>query len=142
MLALVAGVARAKLGERERIELFRSVGRRFLALSLAAAAVLALTGADMASDRLAGWAALADTETGRIILAKTILFATALGLALVHSFVLGPRTRRLRERLLESPQDEEVQAALRRSSAASGAVQGLILVETIAILILAADLIA
>lgn len=142
MLAIVAGVARAKLGDRERVELFRALGRRFLVVALASAAVLATTGADMADDRLAGWDALTETETGRLILAKTILFAVALGLALVHALVLGPRIRLRREALLANPGDEAAAAGLRRASAASGMIQGVILLLTIVILVLAADLVA
>ena len=142
MLAIVAGVARAKLGEAERIELFRALGKRFLVVSLAAAAVLALTGAQMAADRLPSWGSLTDTEWGRLILAKTILFAVALTLALVHALVLGPRIRRSREALIASPGDAEAAAALRRMSAASGMIQGVILTLTLGILVLAADLLA
>jgi putative copper export protein len=141
-LGIAAGVARATIPERERIEFFRRLGRRFLVVVLAAAVLLAGTGADMANDRLASWGALTDTEWGRLILAKTILFATALLLAVVHGRALGPRIRRLREALLASPGDEALGARLRRISAASGIVQVVILAETLAILVLAADLIA
>jgi len=140
-LGVAAGVARATVPERERIEFFRRLGRRFLVVALAAAAVLAVTGADMAADRLPSWSALTDTEWGRLILAKTILFALAVALALVHSFVLGPRIRRCREALIASPGDEALEARLRRASAASGIAQSVILAATIAILVLAADLV-
>ena len=46
-LAVAAGVARATIPEGERVEFFRRLGRRFLVVSLAAAALLAATGADM-----------------------------------------------------------------------------------------------
>ena len=141
-LGVAAGVARATIPERERIEFFRRLGRRFLVVALAAAVLLAATGVDMAVDRLASWSALTDTESGRLILAKTILFATALLLATAHGLVLGPRIRRLREALLASPGDRALEARLRRTSAASGIVQVVILAETLAILVLAADLIA
>lgn len=140
MLAIVAGVARAKLDDRERIELFRALGRRFLVVALVAATVLAVTGAEMAADRLPSWDSLTDTEWGRLTLAKTILFAIAVALALVHALVLGPRIRHRREALLASPGDAEEEAALRRASAVSGVIQSVILVLTLAILVLAADL--
>lgn len=142
MLAIVSGIARAKLDERERVELFRALGRRFGLVAIAAAAVLALTGAEMASDRLASWSALSETEWGKLIAAKTVLFALALALTLLHALVLGPRIRRSRERLQASPGDEAAEAALRRAGAASGMIQVVILVLTIAILVLAADLLA
>lgn len=141
-LGIAAGVARATIPERERIEFFRRLGRRFLVVTLAAAAVLAATGVDMATDRVASWSALVDTESGRLILAKTILFMTAVLLALAHGLVLGPRTRRLRKALLTSPGDLALEAQLSRTAAASGIIQVVILAETVAILVLAADLIA
>lgn len=142
ILGVAAGVARATIPERERIEFFRRLGRQFLLVALAAALLLALTGVDMAADRLPSWGALTDTEWGRLVLAKSILFATALGLALVHSLVLGPRIRGLRERLLATPGDAALAGRLRRAAAGSGIVQAIILAETVAILVLAADLVA
>src|SRR5262249_38227781 len=140
-LGVAAAVARATIPEPDRIEFFRSIGRRFLLLALVAAVILGATGLDMANDRLPSWSALTDTDSGRLILAKTILFATALALALVHSLVLGPRTRRTRQALLASPGDPALQTRLRRTAALSGIVQVVILVETLAILVLAADLV-
>ena len=141
-LGVAAGVARATIPERERVEFFRRLGRRFLIVALAAALLLGLTGIDMAADRLPSWDALTDTEWGRLILAKTILFAVALALALVHSVVLGPRIRRLREALLAAPHDAELERRLRRVATASGVAQGAILGLTLAILVLAADLVS
>ena len=141
-LGVSAGVARATVPEAERIEFFRRLGRRFLVVALVAAAVLAATGIDMANDRLGSWSALTDTESGHLILAKTILYSTALALALIHSLVLGPRTRRVREAMLASPGDPALEAQLARSAALSGVTQVVILAETVAILVLAADLIS
>jgi putative copper export protein len=141
-LGVAAGVARATIPERERIEFFRRMGRRFLVVALAAALLLGLTGIDMAADRLPSWDALTDTEWGRLILAKTSLFATALALALVHSLVLGPRIRHLREALLAAPRDPELEGRLRRVTASSGIIQATILALTLAILVLAADLVS
>jgi putative copper resistance protein D len=141
-LGVAAGVARATIPEGERIEFFRRLGRRFLVVAFAAAAVLAATGVDMASDHLASWSALADTGWGRLITAKTTLFATALVLASIHGFVLGPRIRRLREVRLTDPGDPAPESELRRIGAISGVIQVVILAETVAILVLAADLVA
>jgi putative copper export protein len=140
-LAVAAGVARATIPEGERVEFFRRLGRRFLVVSLAAAALLAATGADMAADRLASWDALNETEWGRIIRAKTVLFAGAVLLALLHALVLGPQIRELRLALLESPGDPELEARVRSLRIASTVVQVTILAVTLAILVLAADLI-
>jgi len=141
-LALIAASARRAVDERERIELFRVVGRRFLVLALVAAAILALSGAEMAADRLASWSALVDTAYGRTLLAKTILFAIALSLALVHALAIGPRTSALRRAALERPGDAELERRLRIATRVGAAVNGLVLALTLAILVLAADLLA
>ena len=141
-LALVAASARRAVDERERIELFRVVGRRFLVLSLAAAAILALSGAEMAADRLASWSALVDTPYGRTLLAKTVLFAIALTLALTHALAIGPRTRALRRASLARPGDAELERRLRIATRLGGTVNGLVLALTLAILVLAAELLA
>ena len=118
------------------------LGRRFAFIAAAAALLLAATGADMASDRLASWSALLDTSYGRILFAKIVLFALALVEAAVHSLVLGPRIGTLRQALLASPGDAALQARLRRTAAVSGVLSVLMLLETIAILVLAADLVS
>jgi len=141
-LGVAAGVARRTIPDAERIVFFRALGRRFAFLAAASALLIAATGADMASDRLAGWGALLDTDYGRILLAKIVLFALALVEAAVHSFVLGPRIGRLREAQLESPGDARLQVRLRRTAAVSGIVSALMLLQTLAILVLAADLLS
>ena len=140
-LGVAAGVARRTIPEGERIAFFRMLGRRFAFIAAASAVLLAGTGADMASDRLASWSALVDTSYGRILFAKIVLFALALVEAAVHSLVLGPRIGALREALLASPGDVALQARLRRTAAVSGVLSALMLLQTIAILVLAADLV-
>jgi putative copper export protein len=142
LLGVAAGVARRTVSDRERIGFFRSLGRRFAVVAAAAAVLLAATGADMASDNLASWSALVDTGYGRELGAKMILFALALVEAAIHGMVLGPRLGRLREGLLEHPGDAALAATLRRTAAVSGIVSVLILLQTIAIFVLAADLVA
>ena len=141
-LGVAAGVARRTVSEGERVAFFRVLGRHFAAVAVAAAVLLAATGADMASDNLAGWSDLVDTGYGRELLAKTILFALALIEAAVHSLVLGPRIGALREALIAAPGDAEISERLRRTAALSGIVSALMLAQTIAILVLAADLVA
>jgi putative copper export protein len=138
-LGLATGVARSTVPDRERVVFFRTLGRRFLVVAGIAALLLALTGTDMASDRLASWSALTDTDYGRELLAKTVLFAMALVEAAIHSFFLGPRIARLREPLLDTS-DHGLQRELRRATAISGALSALMLVQTVAIFVIAADL--
>lgn len=141
-LAVAAAVARRTIPPEERIAFFRALGRRFAIVAAVAAAAIAATGIDMAIDRLASWSALLDTDYGRILFAKIVLFALALVEAAVHSLVLGPRLGRLREELLEAPDDAALQARLRRTAAISGVVSALMLLQTLAILVLAADLVS
>jgi copper transport protein len=141
-LGVAAAVARRTIAPAERIVFFRSLGRRFAVLAAGAAVVLGATGGDMAHDNLASWGAFIHTGYGRILLAKTILFALALVEAAVHSLVLGPRIGRLREAQLAAPADAELAARLRRTAAVSGIVSALMLAQTIAIIVLAADLVA
>lgn len=141
-LGVAAGVARATLGEPERIEFFRRLGRRFAVVAGVAAVLLAASGAKLATDDLAGWGALTETGFGRILLSKIILFALVVIEAAVHSLVLGPRIGRLRAELLASPGDGALEARLRRLAVSSGIVSALMLAQTIAILVLAADLVA
>jgi putative copper export protein len=141
-LGLAASAARRTIPDRDRIVFFRSLGRRFALVAALAALLIAASGADMAADRLASWAALTDTGYGRELLAKIVLFALAIAEAAVHSLLLGPRMGRLREALLAAPGDPALAARLRRTGAVSGIVSALMLVQTLAILVLAADLVA
>ncbi|MGI9557330.1 MAG: CopD family protein [Solirubrobacterales bacterium] len=142
MLGVIAASTRQALDERARIALFRVIGRRFLVLSLLTAILIGATGVDMAVDRLPSWGALTDTSFGRLLLAKTALFAAALALGFLHGLVLGPRTRRAREALLEQPDDPELAARLRSAKRIGAIVQVSILILTLAVLVLAADLVA
>jgi putative copper export protein len=140
-LGVTAAVARRTVPPAERIEFFRALGRRFAVVAAVAAAAIAATGVDMATDRLASWSALLDTGYGRILFAKIVLFALVVVEATVHSLVLGPRTGRLRAALLGDPDNAGLQASLRRTAAISGVLSALMLAQTVAILVLAADLV-
>jgi putative copper export protein len=141
-LGIAAVVARRTIPPTERVAFFRMLGRRFAIVAAVAAAAIAASGIDMATDRLASWNALLDTGYGRILFAKIVLFALTVAEAAVHSLVLGPRLGRLREALLDAPGDAALQARLRRTAAVSGILSALMLVQTIAILVLAADLVS
>jgi putative copper export protein len=141
-LGIAAVVARRTIPPPERVVFFRMLGRRFAVVAAVAAAAIAASGIDMATDRLSSWSALLDTGYGRILFAKIVLFALAVAEAAVHSLVLGPRLGRLREALLDAPHDAGLQSRLRRTAAVSGIVSALMLLQTVAILVLAADLIS
>ena len=130
-LGLAATAARSTVSPRERIALFRLLGRRFLLLAGGALAVLIATGAGMA----------ADGSYGERLRQKLGVVAIAVALTAFHSFVQGPALSRLRERALDHPEDESLAGEIRRRSARAGVVQVLILVSTLAILVMAARLV-
>jgi putative copper export protein len=141
MLALAVGAARRTVAESERVDLFRALGRRFLVAGGIAMVVLIATGTDMASDRLAAWSDLTDTDYGERLLAKLGVVALVIALTLFHSLVQGPVLSRLRVQALERPDDEQLRRLIRRKAARAGMVSALNLVATIAVLVLAARLV-
>ena len=70
------------------------------------------------------------------------MFVGVLGLAVVHGIVLGPGIRRLRLKRAEGRITDDEEALLKRRVRISTVSQALMLAGTIAILVLAADLIA
>lgn len=140
-VALLAAGARRTLPERERTELFRFVGSGFLILAGIAAALLALSGNLLVDDLFGGWDNLSG-EPSRLIIWKTILFIGVLMLAVLHGVVLGPGIRRLRLRRLDGQITPEEEALLKRRLRISTVSQVLMLAGTVAILVLAADLIS
>jgi copper resistance protein D len=140
-LGLAVGAARKTLGDRERIALFRQLGRRFLIAGGIAMLVLIATGTDMASDRLAAFGDLFDTDYGKRLSEKLALVILVIALTAFHSLVQGPALSRLREQALERPDDAELAATIRRKAGRAGIVSALNLLATLAILVLAARLV-
>jgi putative copper resistance protein D len=140
-LGLAVGAARGTLVDRDRIALFRRLGRRFLVVGGIALAVLVATGTNMAADRLASFGDLFDTDYGKRLAEKLALVIVVIVLTAFHSFVQGPALSRLREEALERPDDAELAATIRRKSARAGSVSALNLLATMAVLVLAARLV-
>jgi copper resistance protein D len=140
-LGVAVGAARKTLGERERIALFRQLGRRFLIVGGAAMILLVATGSSMAADRLASFGDLFDTDYGKRLSEKLALVVLVIGLTAFHSLVQGPALSRLREQALERPGDPQLAATIRRKSRRAGIVSALNLLATLAILVLAARLV-
>ena len=140
-LGVAVGAARKTLADRERIALLRQLGRRFLVVGGIAMLVLIATGTDMASDRLASFGDLFDTDYGKRLSEKLSLVVLVILLTAFHSFVQGPALSRLREQALERPDDAQLAATIRRKSARAGVVSLLDLLATLAILVLAARLV-
>jgi copper resistance protein D len=140
-LGIAVGAARKTLADRERITLFRQLGRRFLIVGGAAMALLIATGSSMAADRLASFGDLFDTDYGKRLAEKLGLVVVVIALTAFHTLVQGPALSRLREQALERPGDPGVAAAIRRKAARAGIVSMLNLLATLAILVLAARLV-
>jgi putative copper export protein len=140
-LGLAVGAARRTLGDRERIALFRQLGRRFLLAGGIAMALLIATGTDMAADRLGSFGDLFHTDYGKRLAEKLALVIAVIMLTTFHSLVQGPGLSRLREQALERPGDAELATTIRRKAARAGIVSALNLLATLAILVLAARLV-
>lgn len=140
-LGVVAAGSRRTVSERERIELFRVLGRGFLGMAAVAALLLGLTG-NLLVDRLfGGWNTIAG-EAQDLVVAKTALFAAVLAVASLHGLALGPRIRELRLAGLDGELGATEVARLSRLRRLSTLSQILMLAGTIAILGLAADLVS
>jgi uncharacterized membrane protein len=140
-IGVVAAGARRTLPQRERTELFRFVGNGFLVLAGVAALLIAISGNFLVEDLFGGWENL-EGEPSTLIVWKTVLFVAVLLLAVLHGVVLGPRIRRLRLKSADGTVSPEEEGELRRKLRLSGISQALMLAGTVAILVLAADLIA
>ena len=140
-LGVAVGAAQKTLGDRERIALFRQLGRRFLVVGGGAMVLLIATGSSLASDRLASFGDLFDTDYGKRLSEKLALVVLVIVLTAFHSLVQGPALSRLREQALERSDDAELAATIRRKSARAGVVSLLNLLATLAILVLAARLV-
>ena len=140
-VGLAAGAARRTIPERERLEFFRVLGIGFLILAGVAATLLLISGNILVEDLFGGWDELGDSSSGDLVLWKTGLFVAVLALALIHALVLGPRIRRLHTPALASGDEAGRHEALRRVRILSAGTQVAMLAGTIAILVLAADLI-
>jgi putative copper export protein len=140
-LGVAVGAARRTVPDRERIALFRQLGRRFLIVGGLALLVLIATGTDLAADRLASFGDLFDTDYGKRLAEKLALVIVVVLLTTFHSAVQGPALSRLREQALDRPEDTELQRAIRSKAARAGIVSALILLGTLGILVLAARLV-
>ena len=141
MVGVLAASSRGVLSDADRSELFRVVGRRFLIISAVAALVLAATGAELAVDRFGSLGDLTDLPDGGLVIAKTAIFAALIALALLHSFLLQPHLRELRRQLSWGAADPAIERSMRRTAILSGLVNAALLLGTVAIFVLAADLV-
>ncbi len=141
MLAVVAVSASRALSEADRSELFHVVGRRFLIVSAVSAAVLFGTGLELATDRFGSLSAIDGAPDGGLVIAKTAIFVVLLGLALLHSFILAPRLRELKLQLSRGAADPSIERRKRSVGVLSGLVHASLLLGTVTIFVLAADLV-
>ncbi len=139
-LALASGVVKKQLEPRARIGFFKSLGRLFGYVSAGALVLLAGSGFYMADRRLGSLSQLSDTEWGRILTEKLGLVLVLVILVLLHSFFIGPSLGELRERLLEDPDNRELESKLRKKRILSGATNGLMLLVALAVIVMGARL--
>jgi copper resistance protein D len=137
----VPAARRTVAADRERIALFRQLGRRFLVAGGIAMLGLIATGADMAADRLSAFSDLFDTDYGKRLAEKLALVIAVIALTAFHSVIQGPALSRLREQVVGRPNDPQLSAAIRRKAMRAGIVSMLNLGATLAILVLAARLV-
>ena len=89
---------------------------------MGAALTLLVTGLALTHDRLGSFDPFGAGTDGKLIFAKTVIFAAVFVLAAIHGLVMGPRIRELRRESLAAPDDSELAAALHTArSSASGA---------------------
>ncbi len=140
-LGIAVGAARKTLADRERIALFRQLGRRFLIVGGVAMLILIATGTSLANDRLASFGDLFDTDYGRRLAEKLALVVAVIVLTAFHSLAQGPALSRLREQAIERPGDGELGATIHRKATRAGIISALNLLATLGILVLAARLV-
>lgn len=140
MLGLLAASSRQVLSDTDRSALFRVVGMRFLILSAASALVLGASGAGLTVDRFGSLTSLGELPGGDLVIAKTAIFAVLVVFVIVHSFVLAPRLRELKRQLQSGAADPAIERSMRRASILTGVVNASLLLGTVTIFVLAADL--
>ena len=141
MLGLLAASSRQVLSETDRGALFRLVGQRFLILSAVSALVLGATGAELTVDRFGSLTSLGELPGGDLVIAKTAIFAVLVVFVVVHSFVLAPRLRELKRQHRWGAADPAIERGMRRAALLGGVVNASLLLGTVVIFVLAADLV-
>ncbi len=113
---VVAPVLRRSLPPAQRIALLTAIGRRFQPIGWASLGVLAVTGVWMAWPALREGVGILGTPVGRLLLAKTALFAGIVAVGILHDRVLGPRLVQLagRPEAFDEPPGQELRAASRQ----------------------------
>lgn len=131
-LAVVANVARKVLEDRSRVMFFRAVGRRYGLLGTGSLLVAIGAGLALAWPP-SSWSAAMDAA---VVLAGALVLASAAGMVQAHHMT------GLRQRAAAGSDDHGVADAVRRGRMLAGALRGLMALLTLAIVVLAAQVIS
>lgn len=124
-IAVVARVASATLDAAARVAFFRALGRSYLWVGLPALIVALVTGGIVA--RGLEWDALLVTT---VVVVAVLLASFAVATAQAR------RMTRLRRRLLDSPDDEQLSARVRSGARAAGSLRAVLGVLSLALVVL------
>ena len=122
-IAVVARVATATLDAKARVAFFRRLGRTYGILGTSALAVCYGTGAALVYGR---------TWDGALI--ATTVVATGLAISLAVGVTQARRMTRLRREALERPSDEDMASQVRKGAIRAGALRGVIVLLSLALL--------
>lgn len=128
-IVVVARTASATLDPAVRVAFFRSLGRAYFWVGLPALIIALVTGGVLARDL--PWDGL---------LIATVTIAVVLLVSFAVAVVQARRMTRLRRRLLESPDDEEVAEQVRRGSRTAAGLRALLGLLSLALVVLGAFL--
>jgi hypothetical protein len=131
-LALVANVARKVLDGPSQVTFFRAIGRRYGIVGSASLLVAIGAGVALAWPP-SSWSGTIDAA---VALAGVLVLTTAAGMAQARTMTI------LRRRAMSIPEDHNAGRAVRRGRLLAGALRGLMAFVTLAIVVLAAQVIS
>ena len=128
-LALVSNVARRVLDGPSRVALFRGIGRLYGRVGTGALLVAIAAGVAIAG-RPSNWET---TVSLAIILSAVLVALTLIGMAQARRMTVQ------RQRALDVPRDVSIASRIDRGAAVAGALRGSLVLVTLVILVLGAD---
>jgi hypothetical protein len=131
-LALVANVARKVLDGPSQVAFFRAIGRRYGIVGTGSLLVAIGAGLALAWPP-SGWSGTIDAAVG---LSGALVFATAAGMVQARAMTT------VRRRAMSAPEDHGAVLAVRRGRLLAGALRSVMALFTLAILVLAAQVIS
>lgn len=124
-IVVVAGSATRTLDPAARVDFFRDLGRGYFWVGTPALVVALVS----------GWLLVRRTEHDALLLTAAVL-ALVLVVAFAIAVAQARRMTRLRQRLVDAPDDAELAAMVRSGAAKAGALRGLLGLLSIALLVI------